>query len=864
MTTYTYEKLLSWSREKLRPWQQDALRRVLQGEVSDGDVQAVAKIAVAGVVGAEEPRADPANAAHVRPSGESLPQVAVRGLREIQRANALGPGPIVFPETGLTVIYGDNASGKTGFSRILKKACRARVPGPAVRGNVFEPVSLEPAKATVDFSVDGVPDSVGWVDGSPSRDELALVTVFDAECAKWQVDRPNVIEYTPELLAVFRDLAAVFRRVETALRAEKGGLPKRPAVLDELQTKLGSGTSARAFLDGLSANSDPEELARLSVLNHVERERAAEFAEVLRVDPAAEGRVEEARGRRVRDLGGLCQDLGALVSEDACERLASRIQEAADAEEAVRTARAVLSGQSVLQGVGGEVWRRLWEAARSYSEQLAFPGEEFPVLRNGAVCVLCQQPLDGEARGRFRSFEEFVQGEVQQRSEKARAELDAVLESVRGMAVPKRSKDAARNVGLAETEEGRGIRLFLVSVKRRRLHLLRLAAGPETGDRPTLSPLPDLGQVRTAIDGRVRILQAAANAEGRRALVAEQNELSARAALSSYRDDIASEISQLRLLAVLDAALAECNTQRVTLEQGVAERALVTSRLQDRFRANLIDVGFSEVQVDLLPQGGEQGVRPYGYRVTANPTIPAGEVLSEGERTCVGLAGLLAELDTTGNRSGIVLDDPVCSLDHNYRERIARHLAEEAKNRQVVVFTHDVVFLFLLERYADSKGVPFQPVTLRRGGSQGGHGRAESEPPWETMTVRQRVARMRRTVTAARQLLKDGNGPGYEREARDVYGELRQTWERGVEEVLLNGAVLRFGQAIETQKLRKAAGDLRIEDIEKVDEEMSYCSKFMHDPPGNVSRERPPGPDVVEADIKKLDDWAKSVRQRRG
>ena len=864
MTTYTYERLLTWSREKLWPWQQDALRRVLQGEISDTDVHAVAEIAVARVLGAEEPRADPANAGHVRPSGESLPRVAVRGLRAIERANALGPGPIVFAEAGLTVIYGDNASGKTGFSRILKKACRARVPGPAVRGNVFEPLSLEGAKATVDFSIDGAPASVGWVDGSPSRDELALVTVFDADCAKWQVDRPNVIEYTPELLAVFRDLAAVFRRVETALRAKKGGLPRRPAVLDELQLKLGSGTSARAFLGSLSADSNPEELARLSVLNHAERERAAELAEVLRVDPAAEARVEEARGRRVRDLVGLCHGLGTLVSEGACEHLASRIQEAADAGEAVRTARAVLSEQSVLQGVGGEVWRRLWEAARSYSEQLVFPGEEFPVLRNGSGCVLCQQPLDDEARRRFRSFEEFVQGEVQQRSEKVRADFNAAVESVRGMAVPRRSKDAARDVGLAETEGGRGIRLFLISVKRRRLHLLRLAAGRETGDRPTLSPVPDLGQVRIAIDGRVRTLQAAANAEGRRALVAEQNELSARAALSSYRDDVARDISRLQFLAVLDAALAESNTKRVTLEQGVAEKALVTSRLQDRFRANLIDVGFSEVQVDVLPQGGEQGVRPYGYRVTANPTIPAGEVLSEGERTCVGLAGLLAELATTGNRSGIVLDDPVCSLDHNYRERIARRLAEEAKKRQVVVFTHDVVFLFLLERYADSKGVPFQPVTLRRGGSQGGHGRAESEPPWETMTVKQRVARMRRTVTAARQLLKDGNGPGYEREARDVYAELRQTWERGVEEVLLNGAVLRFGQAIETQKLRKAAGDLCIEDIEKVDEEMSYCSKFMHDPPGNVSRERPPGPDVVEADIRKLDDWARLVRQRRG
>jgi hypothetical protein len=471
MTSYTYENLLSWSREKLRPWQQDALRRVLQGDVSDTDIGALTAIALSGIVGREEPRAEPANAAHVRPSGESLPQVAVRGLREIQRANALGPGPIMFAERGLTVVYGENASGKSGFSRILKKACRARVPGPAVRGNVFEPVSPESAKATVDFSVDGVPHSADWVDGVSSRDELALVTVFDADCAKWQVDRPNVIEYTPEMLAVFRDLAAVFRRVETAVRAKKAEVSKRPIVVEELQTKLRTGTSARRFLDGLSADSDREELGRLCTLSHVDRARTAELAEVLRVDPAAQGREEEARGRRLRDFDALCEKLRGLVSDTVCDRLVSNIEETRASLKAVETARAVLAGQSELDGVGGEVWRALWEAARRYSEQFGFPGEDFPVLRDGATCVLCQQPLDPEARRRLRSFEEFVLSDIQQRYEKVRAALDAIVEAVRALAIPKRSRDSSRNLGLAETEEGRALRLFIMSVKKRRLHL---------------------------------------------------------------------------------------------------------------------------------------------------------------------------------------------------------------------------------------------------------------------------------------------------------------------------------------------------------------------------------------------------------
>jgi hypothetical protein len=862
MTAYTYKKLISWSRGALRLWQQDALRRVLEGRVTDADIKEIAGIALYGILGREDPRAKPANASHVRPSGKSLPSVTLLGIRDIQRVNALGPGPIAFSGTGLTVIYGENASGKTGFSRILKKACRARAPESAIRGNVFEPPSPKPPAATIDFSVDGTHDSAVWEDGSPSRDTLALVTIFDADCARWQVDRPNTIEYTPELLAVFRDLATVFRRVGTALQSRKAEIPSRPAILDELKTKLETGTSAWAFLDSLSANSNPKELVRLSTLNDAERKRIAELAEVLRADPAAEWREEEARGRRVMNLGRLCQTLEVFVSDTACERLASIIEKAIDAEEAVQTARAILSGNSKLEGVGGEIWRRLWEAARTYSQQLAFPGEAFPVIRDGALCVLCQQSLDEQAKKRLRSFEEFVQGEVQQHADVARAELDATVKSISSMPIPKRSRDAVRDIGLLESEKGCEIRLFLISVKRRRSYLLALASGRKVKDRPMLSPIPDLNPVRTAIDERIRILQIAANAEGRQALVAQQNELSARTKLSTYQTDVANEISRLVLIAFLDTAISECNTHGVTLEQGAAEKALVTSKLQDRFRTHLVNFGFSELQVDLLPQGGEQGKRPYGCRVTANPAAPAGEVLCEGERTCVALAGILAELDITENRSGIVLDDPVCSLDHNYRERIARHLTEEAQKRQVIIFTHDIVFLFLLERYAGSKGVTFQAMTLRRGGSTGGHGQVESEPPWESMRVKERVARMRRTVTAARQLW-NSNAAGYEKEARDVYTQLRQTWERAVEEVLLNSAILRFGQAVETQRLRKVAGDLSIADVQAVDESMSYCSKFMHDPPGNVSRERPPGPDIVEADIKRLDDWARAIWKRR-
>ena len=80
------------------------------------------------------------------------------------------------------------------------------------------------------------------------------------------------------------------------------------------------------------------------------------------------------------------------------------------------------------------------------------------------------------------------------------------------------------------------------------------------------------------------------------------------------------------------------------------------------------------------------------------PEARVGKILSEGEHRCVALAAFLAELATTESRSAVVFDDPVSSLDHMHREAVAERLADEGQHRQVIVLTHDIDFLFLLDQ----------------------------------------------------------------------------------------------------------------------------------------------------------------------
>jgi hypothetical protein len=77
-------------------------------------------------------------------------------------------------------------------------------------------------------------------------------------------------------------------------------------------------------------------------------------------------------------------------------------------------------------------------------------------------------------------------------------------------------------------------------------------------------------------------------------------------------------------------------------------------------------------------------------------------------------------------------------------------------------------------------------------------------------------------------ILRKGDRATYGQKAEWIYERLRQSWERAVEEVLLNEVIVRFGDGVSTQRL-KPLTDITEADVQSVDTEMSYCSSFVHD-----------------------------------
>ncbi|MCO6412316.1 MAG: hypothetical protein J5I92_06190 [Thiogranum sp.] len=79
-------------------------------------------------------------------------------ISDVEGVNALAPKkPLEFGKGNITIVYGNNGSGKSGYVRLLKHVCGARETGTLHR-NVYKSGSAV-QKACVSFEQDGIPKS---------------------------------------------------------------------------------------------------------------------------------------------------------------------------------------------------------------------------------------------------------------------------------------------------------------------------------------------------------------------------------------------------------------------------------------------------------------------------------------------------------------------------------------------------------------------------------------------------------------------------------------------------------------------------------------------------------------------------------
>ena len=231
------------------------------------------------------------------------------------------------------------------------------------------------------------------------------------------------------------------------------------------------------------------------------------------------------------------------------------------------------------------------------------------------------------------------------------------------------------------------------------------------------------------------------------------------------------------------------------------------------------------------------------------------DIASEGEQRALSLSFFLAEVATSEDDGGIVVDDPVSSLDDERRAYIAVRLVEEAQRRQVIVLTHDLPFMLDLIEQAEKVDIEPTVQGVWRLGSE--VGRVDDHPPFKAMKLRQRVG-----VLDQRLAQWDNQPPPADfddawRRVCGFYADLRVTWERAVEERLFRGVVQSFQREVKTLALDDVV--VTPELVATINEGMTRCSQFVHDEPPAASTSLPGRTDIA-ADLAKLQEFERETR----
>lgn len=97
-------------------------------------------------------------------------------LRDLTGVNALAPSQqLTFGDAGITIIYGHNASGKSGYARVIKTAVGARV-REDVLGDVFASSGPTSQSAVIEYRVAGTSPAHEWKwPGSAANPQLRQV-----------------------------------------------------------------------------------------------------------------------------------------------------------------------------------------------------------------------------------------------------------------------------------------------------------------------------------------------------------------------------------------------------------------------------------------------------------------------------------------------------------------------------------------------------------------------------------------------------------------------------------------------------------------------------------------------------------------
>lgn len=717
--------------------------------------------------------------------------LVITKVSEVHGVNAIASGSTIEPHVGLTILYGENGTGKTGYSRIFKALAASRT-ADTILGNV-EAESTETLGAKVDYKIGDDANQFVWA-GESGKAPFTRMSIFDSRAVNIHVDDDIEYVYTPSVLALFEYISGGLRGVQELMDARVRELKTGGS---SLLSRFPRGSSVYPFIETLGAASDLETLkAKASTdpkvdeaINKLRSTVAALEANTFGLQISANQAAKRALEQGVAIGAVLLGFDSNTYNEAVTNHAALKIDYSGF--------RTQLFATADLPAEPDPTWEQFVRSGHEYEAHLESLG-----VHDIHRCAYCRQPLEDTAVELLKKYGEYIEDKIS-------AELRAAKQTMDDAVAPVLQSDHGHvDTFLGEYANRDDKPAFYTPLSTLRDQLTRTLAELEeseavSDDLATLVP-PSHQALEDALEATVAALVSLKDqSDNRASALAERRtdlqELIAAAELTKSWTNIEGLVEDAKeayRLGVLSKAVPALSRALTALAK-TASNELVNNSFEELFLEECKSLRARELKLQFVGREGKAQRR----KMIAGKYKPS-KIFSEGEQKVLALADFLAEARLAGIAAPVIFDDPVSSLDHRRIDEVATRVARLAEDTQVIVFTHDILFATkLLSLFEVSKRCAYFHVT-DEDGRKGGVTRA-SGPRWDSLS------KIKGHINDSIQKAKAEEGEARAALVRTGYNWIRSWCEVFTEQELLQGVTQRLQPNVSMGRL----GSIKVDNL---------------------------------------------------
>lgn len=736
-------------------------------------------------------------------------------IENVEGVNALVENQIIEFNNNVTIIYGANGSGKSGYVRLLKNAFYSKEPEKIIQ-NINLKDGHKPTNAKFTFKFNESDISLFYPLNS-SNVEFEQYAVFDNKSVIFHLDKINEFVFRPAALSFFADFTEAINTVETKLKNDITNKKSGINLIDLISLFEGE-SEIKTFIQEISSKTKIDDLKKLtpfSAEDKTEKEKIEKQYDDIFL-------ASKERESEIKNLGEIkkllienrikIEAINCYFTTEYLLKVTTAITDFVNKEATAKEDGFEKFNTDKILNVGTKEWKSFINAAEQFAKNQK---EESIYPEDGDNCLLCHQPLSEDAKKLIINYWVFIESIVEENlkeSQKTLADIKICFEKLSFDLFP------AENTLTAWLSEKKPTDLAYIKQKISKQKELAKCIISDINTK-TVNKITEIKidfttheNIEEYIDSSIKMLSENTQHIQLLRLLKDKTNLAHKEKFNIHFSKFETYINND--VWIEKAKKANFSKTRITKKEKELSKKYFSQKYIDTFNQECINLnGNFGIEIDHTGSAGKshrqlklKGVNPYA-------------ILSEGEQKVIAIADFLCEMKLSEVNRGIIFDDPVTSLDETRKSEIAERLVDESLSKQVIIFTHDLVFVYHLINHSNDKSISHNCHWIISENDKVGNIYLNNTPSHDK--------KYRNTQPASDCYAKAKDAPPEERERQIKYGfaALRTCYETFVINDLFANIVQRFNDRVSVMSLSSIYYDDVI--INEIITNFERCCKYM-------------------------------------